>query len=120
MGIFDKLFSKAQSNAKQSSADEQAVLIHLNGTDLDQEIYDEYDTSTLEDQLIQALQEFGLGEFDGNETGPTNTTLYLYGPDAEKLFICIEPILRSYPLCQRAEVVIRHGANGSFQRTVTL
>lgn len=118
MGIFDK-FLKKQPVAIPSPA-EQAVLIHLNGTDLAQDVYDNYDTSTLEDLLIDALQSSSLGEFDGNEVGPETTTLYLYGPDAEKIFTRIEPILRDYPLCEHAEIIIRKGPNGSPQRTVTL
>ena len=120
MGILGRLFGTKQTPTNAVPAVEQAVLIHLNGTDLDQQIYEKYDSSTLEDQLAQAVQTSGLGEFDGNEVGPTTTTLYLYGPDAEKIFSRIEPILRGYPLCERAEVVIRLGKPGSPERKVSL
>ena len=71
--------------------DQQAVLIFLNGTDLAQN---------------------RLGEFDGNEVGAAVTTLYMYGSEAEKLFTGVESVLRQSPLCERARVVIRHGALG--------
>jgi hypothetical protein len=61
-----------------------------------------------------------IGELDGNEVGPEGAVLYLYGPDAESLFTKIEPVLRSYPLCQRASVIVRQGKPGSPQREVNL
>jgi hypothetical protein len=48
-----------------------------------------------------------LIELDGHETGPENTTLFLYGADAEALFRVVEPVLRDYPLCHGARVTIR-------------
>jgi len=78
------------------------------------------DLATIEDQLTTVLEEDGLGEFDGNETGPTETTLFMYGPDAERLFAGIEDTLRAYPLCKGARVVIRRGEPGAEERTLTL
>jgi hypothetical protein len=99
---------------------EQAVLVYLNGSELADEIYQQYDTSTLEDQLIAVIQSHNLGEFDGNEFGPEGVTLFMYGRDAEVLFNGIERVLRAYPLCQRARVVIRQGGPGAPQREVRL
>ena len=36
-----------------------------------------------------------LAKLDGNEIGQGEFVLYMYGPDAEKLFVAVEPILRS-------------------------
>jgi hypothetical protein len=120
MGIFDKLFAKGESTVSPQAQAEQAVLIHLNGTDLDQAVYEENDLMTIEDLLIAKLDGTGLGEFDGNEVGEGGATLFLYGNDAEKLFTRIEPVLRDYPLCQKAKVIIRQGKPGSQQREVNL
>ena len=65
--------------------------------------------SSIEDKLVEVLERYGLGEFDGNETGPAETILFMYGPDAERLFVGIEQTLRDYPLCQGARVEIRRG-----------
>lgn len=97
---------------------EQAILIHLDGVNLDDSVYAECDTMTLEDQLTEALG--GEGEVDGSETGDTETTVFLYGSDAEKMFSKIKPVLASYPLCKNARVVIRHGQPGSPQREIQL
>ena len=52
--------------------------------------------------------------------GPTETTLFMYGPDAERLFAGVEATLRAYPLCRGARVVIRRGGPGAATREVRL
>lgn len=108
------LFKKKNNNSNKPV--EEAVLIHLTANDLPDEIYQKYDVSTLEDQINKVIQENGLGEYDGNEHGPSETIIYLYGPDAEKLFSSIKPVLENYPLCKNAKVIIRKGGPGSEQR----
>jgi hypothetical protein len=121
MSIFRRLFGKKDdSEAPQSHESQQAVLVYLNGTSLPDKVYQEYDLLTIEDRLIEVIEREGLGEFDGNEIGPTETTLFIYGPDAELLFSGIEQTLRDYPLCQGAHVVIRRGGPGSEERVVRL
>lgn len=44
----------------------------------------------------------------------------MYGPDSEKLFKAVEPVLRAYPLCKGARVVIRRGGPGAPERQVEL
>jgi len=102
------------------SFDEQAVLVHLDGVGLPANIYAEYDLVTLEDQLIEVIERDGLGEFDGNEIGLGTATLFMYGPDAERLYLAIETTLRAYPLCQGAQIVIRRGGPGAPQREFRL
>jgi hypothetical protein len=120
MGIFDRLFGSKPAPQTPATQPEQAVLIHLNGTDLPQSVYDNNNLMTLEEQLTASIGGISVGELDGNEVGPTGAVIYLYGPDAERLFTKIEPVLRSYPLCQKARVVIRQGKPGSTQREVNL
>jgi hypothetical protein len=99
---------------------EQAVLVHLRGTGLPEKVYRENDLATLEDRLSEAIQQAGVGEFDGNEVGVGGATLFMYGPSAEKLFAAIEPVLRASPLCSGARVVIRSGGPGAHERLVDL
>ncbi len=120
MSIFGRFFGKKPSDASQQRPLEQAVLVYLDGTGLPLHIYEECDLATIEDRLIEVMERNGLGKFDGNEIGPTETVLYMYGPDAELLFTGIEATLRDYPLCQGARVVIRHGSPGANQREVRL
>jgi hypothetical protein len=114
------LFSKFFTRKEPPRPTEQAVLVYLNGTDLPDNVYAECDTATLEDRLIEVIERDSLGEFDGNEVGPTETKIFMYGPDAERLFGGIESTLRGYALCQRARVVIRKGGPGAEEREVRL
>ena len=117
MGIFQRLFGGASAKA---AAPSQAVLVHLDGQGLPDEVYEEYDLATIEDQLRAVIDAGGLGEFDGNDVGEEGATLYMYGPDAERLFVAIEATLRAYPLCKNARVVIRAGEPGAPEREVRL
>jgi hypothetical protein len=100
MGLF------SIGNGKQTDQQE-AVLIHIDGTDLPDEFWQ------LNERLYEEVERSGTGEFDGNEIGEGSATLYAYGPDADRLFRAMEPILRSYPVCRDARIVIRHGGPGS-------
>ncbi len=102
------------------SSREQAVIIYLDGSSLPKETYEEYDLSTLEEQLIEIIEANSLGEFDGNKFGPEGTRLFMYGLDADALFAGIQPVLLAYPLCAGAVVVIRYGAPGAHERHVIL
>jgi len=114
MSIFGRLFGK------KPTANDQAVLVKLDGAGLPDLVYEKCDLATIEDRLIAAIEEKQLGEFDGNEIGEESTMLYMYGPDAEKLFAGIEAVLRAYPLCEGAEVTIRRGKPGAPERKLTL
>ena len=125
MSFLQRLFgrnSAATSSAsdKQSGGAQQAVLVYLDGTGLPEHVYKECDLATIEDRLIEAIDRGQLGEFDGNEIGPGEATLFMYGPDAERLFAGVEAILRGYPLSQKARVQIRRGGPGAEMREVRL
>jgi hypothetical protein len=116
MNLLSRLFGKKNPAAKN----EQAVLVYLDAMGLPDEIYEEYDLSTLEDQLIAKIRSGSLGEFDGNEMGDGETVPFMYGADAERLFAGIEATLRRYPLCQNARIIIRRGNPGAPQRELRL
>ena len=115
MGIFDKLIRK-----KGQPKTEECVLIRLDGVSLPDRVYAECDLSTLEDQLVGAIQRNNAGELDGHETGEKETTIFTYGPDADRLFAVMESILASYPLCKNARVTVRKGGPGSPETDVQL
>jgi len=109
---FGRIFRKSEKPSGQ------AVLIYLNGTDLEDSVYEAYDLDGLEKAIVAALGP--TGEWDGNETGPIETTVFLYGADAERMFARIEPVIHDYPLCKKARIVIRKGGPGAIQREVRL
>jgi hypothetical protein len=99
---------------------EQAVLVYLDVTGNEPQVYEKYDLANLEEQLMDVLAVSDVGEFDGHEIGPTQTTLYLYGPNAEALYGTIRPILEAYPLCRHARIVIRYGGPGALERVLSI
>ncbi len=96
---------------------EQAVIIKFKygSTDLGP-------LSELEDQLIAAIDAAGVGEFDGNEvaTDGSEGSLYMYGPDADKLFEAVRPVLASATCIHEAVATVRYGppGDGTRQRQV--
>jgi hypothetical protein len=117
MGVFQRLFGGGPARA---AAPSQAVLVHLDGQGLSDEVYEQHDLATIEDQLEAVIDAGGLGEYDGNDVGEEGATLYMYGPDAERLFAGIEATLRAYPLCRNARVVVRAGGPGAQEREIVL
>ncbi len=63
----------------------------------------------LADELAEAIEEAGVGEFDGDEFGEGACVFYMYGPNADALFAAVEPILRKSPLAANGRVVKRYG-----------
>jgi hypothetical protein len=117
MKWLSRLLGKRPAGAERVPLD-QAVLIHLDSMSLPDEIYEEHDLATLEDRLTEALGNLGI--YDGHESGPGVTFVYLYGPDAEAMFRAIEPVLRDYPLARGAGVIIRRRAPGAPEREVRM
>jgi hypothetical protein len=102
-----------------SSQPEQAVIVHFDygTTDLGP-------LSALEDQLIAAISDAGVGEFDGNEVAVDGSdgVLYMYGPDADALFAVVKPVLERAPFMKGARARIRYGPpkDGVRQKKVVL
>lgn len=96
----------------------EGLAIYLDGVDLPDSVYAECSLDELAEHIAAALG--GDGEIRGSWGGPRATSLYLYGPDAEAMFTRLQPVFASYPLCQNARVVIRHGNPALGPRTVRL
>ena len=80
---------------------EHSVIIHFQyeNTDLT-------DLFELEDRLTKAIEAAGAGEFDGNEIADdgSDAFLFMYGPDADKLYSAIEKELKKTGFMRGAEV----------------
>jgi hypothetical protein len=119
MGFFSRLF-RLGTHTQEPAEDQEYVLVRLDGTSLPDDVYEQWDLWGLSERLEEALEHQALGDYDGHETGPTETTLFMYGPDAERLYAGVEGVLREYPLCQNARVVIRRGGLDAPEREVRL
>jgi hypothetical protein len=92
--------------APAQKAPEHAVIVHFTygSTDL-KRLFE------LEHRLEAAISAAGVGEYDGNEVAVDGSDgyLYMYGPDADKLFDVIRPILETTSFMRGAEVRKRYG-----------
>ena len=120
MGIFNK--TKKQETAADKPAPQaavHAVIVQFNFPSGDLKKIIE-----VEDQLAKALEETGAGELDGNEIAldGRDNLFYLYGPDADKLYAAIEPVLLSLEMLSQARVLLRYGPPSldTRQKTITL
>src|SRR4029077_1964134 len=64
----------------------------------------------IEDELEGEIDRAGVGEMDGNEIGEGECTLFMYGPDADKLFAAIASRARSSRFGRRAWAIKRYGS----------
>lgn len=85
---------------------EHAVIVRFDygSTDLDP-------LFQLEDQLEEAISEAEVGEYDENEIAVSGSDgfLYMYGPDADKLFAVVRPVLAATDIIRNAIATLRYG-----------
>ena len=89
---------------------ERAFIVTLKLSD------DEYGTEEERDQIHQlsgqleeSIKSASAGEFDGDEFGGGTCNLYMYGPDADSLFVAVNPLLKASSLSKGARGVKRYG-----------
>jgi hypothetical protein len=94
-------------SALAGTGTEQAVLVHFDYGSKDWKPFFSFEAG-----LEQAVKASGLGEYDGNELAVDGSDgdLYMYGPDADKLFAVVRPLLESSKLLKRVVVTLRYGA----------
>ena len=107
-----------------SEVEEQAVVVYIYADALPGGILKLNDLHKLEDQIEEAIDLAGVGEFDGDEIGGSDAglpaaTIYMYGPDAERLFSAIEFVLSKSVLAVGARVLVRYGGPDAEGRMVT-
>lgn len=101
------------------SNDEQDVLVVLKlsnrslGTEKERLQF-----AALGEQLGEAIASAGVGEYDGDEVGSGDYTLFFAGADAEKLCAVLVPLLKRVPACRGARVIKQFGlaADGTPQQ----
>jgi len=104
MGFFSRLFGGRGPSPPPKR--EHAVIVHFKygHTDLGP-------LFQLEEQLEHLIAESGVGEYDGNEVAVDSSdgALYMYGPDADKLFAVVRPILERNTVIREAVATLRYG-----------
>jgi hypothetical protein len=109
-----------QNNAEE----EQAVLVHIKVLGEDTSLNDVQEKIfALEQKLEEIIHENNLGEFDGDEFGVSDCTLYMYGKNADSLFDLTVSTLRDFlqeNRSTRLSVTKRYGEPGSTEETIDL
>lgn len=77
--------------------------VYLNGTDLPDEVYRDCDMNLVYQQIDELLGE--KGSIQGYWQGPTETALYLYGPDFGLMLGAIKNYIEKTAICQKARLV---------------
>jgi hypothetical protein len=118
MSILARLFGA--KSAIIAKPNEHAVIVTFaygGSTDLDP-------LFALERQLESTIAAARAGEYDGNEVAVDGSdgTLYMYGPDADKLFAAVRATLEACSFMKGAVVKLRYGppADGVVEREVRL
>ncbi|MFM1871158.1 MAG: hypothetical protein RL398_580 [Planctomycetota bacterium] len=71
----------------------------------------------LGDELAELVEGAGVGEYDGDEFGAGECTLFFCGPDAGRIMEVLRPVLRRHSLCRGGTFVrMVRGADGEFER----
>jgi hypothetical protein len=89
---------------------EHAVIVHIKldggafGADSERDAIESIE-ALLETAIATAL----VGEFDGDEFGGHECVLYAYGPDADRLFAVMQPILAAAPIVKGGYAIKRYG-----------
>jgi hypothetical protein len=98
--------------------DSQAVILHLRLSDGEFGSDEEHDAiHRMIDLLQKAILANGAGELDGDEFGGNECAIYMYGPDAGRLFAAIQPILRDWQALAGGYAIKRFGPPGApFER----
>ena len=86
---------------------EQALMVHFDYGSRDWTPFFRF-----EESLARAIKASGMGEYDGNELAVDGSDgdLYMYGPNADKLFTVVKPLLQSSRLLKSVVVTLRYGA----------
>lgn len=96
---------------------EQAVIVHFQygSTDLAR-------LFALEDRLEKAIADAKAGEYDGNEVNVDGSDgfLYMYGPDADRLFEAVMAVLKQSEFMGGATVKRRYGPPNDGVREVSV
>lgn len=115
--------AKEEIPSVSSQINNHCVLLYVVGDDpLTDAQGKELDISTVEDMLIKAIDDARSGEFDGNEfdLSKNAVTLYIYGPDADRLFESIRPALRLVKWPKETYAIKRYGEPGTRQVQIKL
>lgn len=107
--------------APVNEAEEQDVLVVLRLSNRLMGIAEErLRIEALGEELEQAVLAAGVGEYDGEEFGGGECTLFFAGPDAGRIADVLLPLLQRSDVCRGGKLVRQSGEDGSSRKEVRL
>ena len=117
--VWRHLRGRVRRTAIRAGSQEQALLLRLRLPE--SQAGNETPTIVaLEESLESALRKHRAGEFDGHELRDGVWTLYLYGPDANRIYESISEVVREVRLDPSSHAVMRFGGRGAREERVPL
>jgi hypothetical protein len=112
MGFLSRLFGGKESDPPKP---EHAVIVRFQYGQTNLE-----PLFRLEQELENVIGGTGVGEYDGNEVAVDGSdgSLYMYGPDADRLFAVVRPILEKSTVIREAVATLRYGPPDDTVRSV--
>jgi hypothetical protein len=113
------LRGRARRAAIRAGAQEQALLLRLRLPP--SQAGDETPTIVaLEEAIESALREHRAGEFDGHDLRDGVWTLYLYGPDANRILDSVAEVVGEARLDPSSHAIMRFGGRGAREERIPL
>ncbi|MDU1891252.1 MAG: tetratricopeptide repeat protein [Dysgonomonas sp.] len=83
----------------------EGLAVYINGTDLPDEVYENYDIKEVLDKLLNILRSNGAFIYS-YWNGPKEVALYFYGEGGYDMMLeKVTPFLKEHPLCQQCRTV---------------
>ena len=117
--VWSHLRGRVRRAAIRAGSQEQALLLRLRLPE--GQVGDETPTIVaLEEAIEHALREHRAGEFDGHDLRDGVWTLYLYGPDARRIFESVAEVVGGVRLDSSSHAIMRFGEPGAREERVPL
>lgn len=118
-GVWRHLRGRVRRAAMRAGGQEQALLLRLRLPESQAE--DEAPAIVaLEESIEHALRRHRAGELDGHDLRDGVWTLYLYGPDANRIYESVAEVLREVRLDPSSHAVMRFGGRGAREERAPL
>jgi hypothetical protein len=117
--VWRNLRGRVRRAAMRAGGPEQALLLRLRLPE--SQAADETATIVaLEEAIESALRVHRAGEFEGHDLRDGVWTLYLYGPDAERIFESVAEVARGARLDPGSHAILRFGGRGAREERISL
>jgi hypothetical protein len=117
--LWRHLRSRIRRAAIRAGAQEQALLLRLR-LPASQAGDETPAIVALEEAIESALREHRAGELDGHDLRDGVWTLYLYGPDANRILDSITGVVREARLDPSSHAILRFGGRGAREEHIPL